>query len=134
VKAKEHATHQRAQETKQLLDDLHTVRYNIRSFKEQAAQQTANPKLQLRMDLQINLQRRKEEFILGRLKNLDYTEKKGRPKKELADTYKANRVKFTAHLQKENMDYVQQLKENGTIPNISAFLDELIAQHQKNNG
>jgi len=59
------------------------------------------------------------------------TEKRGRPKKEEGTTYKEQRKKFTAHLQLFTIEYLQQLKANGTISNISAFLDELVAEHEK---
>ena len=51
--------------------------------------------------------------------------------KESGTTYKEQRKKFTAHLQLSTLEYLQQLKTNGSISNISAFLDELVAEHQK---
>ena len=61
------------------------------------------------------------------------TEKRDRPRKESSTTYKEQRKKFTAHLQLSTVEYLQQLKNNGSINNISAFLDELVAEHQKKN-
>ena len=71
--------------------------------------------------------------ILSRLKNLGVEEKRGRPKKATGEHYQEQRKKFTAHLQLNTIDYLQQLKTNGKIPNISAFLDELVAAHEKKN-
>lgn len=73
------------------------------------------------------------EKTLSRLKNLGVTEKRGRPKKTTEERYQAKRKKFTAHLQPETVVYLQSLKANGSIPNISAFLDELVTEHQKKN-
>ena len=133
LQSKEQANQQREKVIRKQLDDLQSVRFNIKQFKQQLAQATL-PKQQKQLEFRLQQQRKIEEVILGRLKKLNYTEKRGRPKKEVVDTYKANRVKFTAHLQKDHMIYVKQLQANGQIQNISAFLDELIADHQKNNG
>lgn len=71
--------------------------------------------------------------ILSRLKNLGVQEKRGRPKKAEGEHYQAQRKKFTAHLQPETVVYLQALKTAGSVANISAFLDELVADHQKKN-
>lgn len=71
--------------------------------------------------------------ILSRLKSLGVQEKRGRPKKAEGEHYQEQRKKFTAHLQPDSVDYLKALKAAGTISNISAFLDELIAEHQKKN-
>lgn len=71
--------------------------------------------------------------ISNRLKNLGITENRGRPKKAVGEHYQEQRKKFTAHLQPETWTYVQSLKASGSISNISAFLDEVIAEHQKMN-
>lgn len=71
--------------------------------------------------------------ISSRLKNLGLEEKRGRPKKADGERYQEQRKKFTAHLQMDTFDYLQQLKTNGAISNISAFIDELVAEHQKKN-
>lgn len=71
--------------------------------------------------------------ISSRLKNLGIEEKRGRPKKADGERYQEQRKKFTAHLQMDTLDYLQQLKANGAIANISAFVDELVAEHQKKN-
>lgn len=117
----------------QQLQTLTDVKQNLQDFKQQL-QASSNPKLQKQLEVRIRHQEQQMTNILGRLKNAGYTDKRGRPKKEVTDTYKANRIKFTAHLQKEQMDYIKQLQATGQIANVSAFLDELIAQHQKNNG
>lgn len=71
--------------------------------------------------------------LLSRLKNLGVVEKRGRPKKAEGERYQEQRKKFTAHLQPETVAYLQQLKADGSISNISAFIDELVAGHQKKN-
>lgn len=71
--------------------------------------------------------------IQNELQKKGVTEKRGRPKKEEGTTYKEQRKKFTAHLQLTTIDYLQQLKANCTISNISAFLDELVTEHEKKN-
>ena len=71
--------------------------------------------------------------ILSRLKNLGVQEKRGRPKKAEGEHYQSQRKKFTAHLQPETVAYLQELKTAGSVANISAFLDELVAEHQKKN-
>ena len=71
--------------------------------------------------------------ISSRLKNLGVVEKRGRPKKADGERYQEQRKKFTAHLQMDTLEYLKQLKTNGFITNISAFLDELVAEHQKKN-
>lgn len=71
--------------------------------------------------------------IQNELQKKGVVEKRGRPKKESGTTYKEQRKKFTAHLQLSTVEYLQQLKGNGSISNISAFLDELVAEHQKKN-
>lgn len=71
--------------------------------------------------------------ISSRLKNLGVVEKRGRPKKADGERYQEQRKKFTAHLQMDTVDYLHQLKANGAIANISAFIDELVAEHQKKN-
>lgn len=71
--------------------------------------------------------------ILNRLKSLGVTEKRGRPKKAEGEHYQEQRKKFTAHLQLDTVAYLQALKAAGTIANISAFLDELVVEHQKMN-
>lgn len=71
--------------------------------------------------------------ISSRLKNLGVEEKRGRPKKADGERYQEQRKKFTAHLQMDIFDYLQQLKSSGAISNISAFIDELVAEHQKKN-
>lgn len=71
--------------------------------------------------------------IQNELQKKGVVEKRGRPKKESGTTYKEQRKKFTAHLQLATVEYLQQLKNNGSINNISAFLDELVAEHQKKN-
>lgn len=71
--------------------------------------------------------------ISSRLKSLGVPEKRGRPKKAEGEHYQEQRKKFTAHLQPDSVAYLQALKAAGTISNISAFLDELIAEHQKKN-
>lgn len=69
--------------------------------------------------------------ISSRLKNLGVEEKRGRPKKADGERYQEQRKKFTAHLLPETVDYLQQLKSTSAISNISAFLEELIAEHRK---
>ncbi|QSB12305.1 hypothetical protein JTI58_12130 [Lysinibacillus fusiformis] len=127
------AAQKNEQYIQQQLQTLKDVKQNLQDFKQQL-QASSNPKLQKQLEVRIRHQEQQLTAILGRLKNAGYTDKRGRPKKEVTDTYKANRIKFTAHLQKEQMDYVKQLQATGQIANVSAFLDELIAQHQKNNG
>lgn len=77
------------------------------------------------------------ESAIAKLKNQlkirGFTEKRGRPKKEVGSTYKEQRKKFTAHLQLDTYEYLQQLKKQRTINNISAFLDELVTNYQKKN-
>jgi len=71
--------------------------------------------------------------ISSRLKNLGVVEKRGRPKKAEGERYQEQRKKFTAHLQIDKLNYLQELKASGAIPNISAFIDTLVAEHQKKN-
>lgn len=71
--------------------------------------------------------------VSSRLKNLGVEEKRGRPKKADGERYQEQRKKFTAHLQPSTIEYLQQLKANGSINSISEFLDELIESHQKKN-
>lgn len=71
--------------------------------------------------------------IQSELHKKGIVEKRGRPKKAAGTTYKEQRKKFTAHLQLTTIDYLQHLKANGHITNISAFLDELVATHEKKN-
>lgn len=130
---KEQAAQKREQYIHQQLQSLHDVKQNLQDFKQQLAA-TNNPPLQKQLEKRIYFQKQQLTAILGRLKNAGYVEKRGRPKKEITDTYKANRVKFTAHLQQEQMVYVKELQATGQITNVSAFLDELITQHQKKNG
>ncbi|MEK4712064.1 hypothetical protein [Sporosarcina sp. FSL K6-5500] len=130
TQAKEQAIQKNKRYIQQQQQALQDVKLNLQDFRQQLAA-TDKPNLQRQLQARIHFQEQQITTILGRLKNAGYTDKRGRPKKEVADTYKANRVKFTAHLQKEQMDYVQQLKKEGTIPNISAFLDELIEQHRQ---
>lgn len=47
--------------------------------------------------------------------------------------YQEQRKKFTAHLQLRTVEYLQQLKTSGNILNISAFLDDLVSEHEKKN-
>lgn len=133
VSLQEQAKRENLKYIQRQLQTLQDVKLNLHDFRQQLVA-TDKPNLQKQLKARIRFQEQQITNILSRLKNAGHAEKRGRPKKEAADTYKANRVKFTAHLQKEQMDYVQQLKEEGTIPNISTFLDELIEQHQKNNG
>lgn len=117
----------------ELQQSANTIRYNIRSFKEQL-QQTTFPKQRELLLKQIIRQEQALASILGRLKNAGYTEKRGRPKKEPEHSYKGSRIKFTAHLLPEQLHYMKQLQADGHIDNISAFLNTLIAEHQKKNG
>lgn len=71
--------------------------------------------------------------LLSRLKNLGVIEKRGRPKKAEGTHYQEKRKKFTAHLLPQTVEYLQTLKNNGSISNISAFLDDLVTEHQKKN-
>lgn len=71
--------------------------------------------------------------ISRRLKNLGVEEKRGRPKKATGEHYQEQRKKFTAHLQLHTVEYLQQLKTSGNISNISAFLDDLVSEHEKKN-
>ena len=71
--------------------------------------------------------------ISSRLKNLGVEEKRGRPKKATGEHYQEQRKKFTAHLQLHTVEYLQQLKTSGNISNISAFLDDLVSEHEKKN-
>ncbi|MCP1143661.1 hypothetical protein [Lysinibacillus endophyticus] len=71
--------------------------------------------------------------ISSRLKKLGVEEKRGRPKKAEGERYQEQRKKFTAHLHPETVEYLKTLKVDGYISNISAFLDELVADHQKKN-
>ncbi|WP_342533892.1 hypothetical protein MHB40_03175 [Lysinibacillus sp. FSL K6-0057] len=130
---KEQANQKNEQYIQQQLQSLHDVKQNLLDFKQQLAA-TNNSALHKQLEKRIHFQEQQMTNILGRLKNAGYVEKRGRPKKEVADTYKANHIKFTAHLQKEQLDYVKQLQSTGQITNVSAFLDELITQHQKKNG
>ncbi|MDM5246431.1 hypothetical protein [Lysinibacillus sp. G4S2] len=130
---KEQAAQKNEQYIQQQLQFLHDMKQKLQDFKQQFAA-TVNPTRHKQLEKRIHFQEQQITTILGRLKNAGYVEKRGRPKKEVSDTYKANRVKFTAHLQKNHMVYVKQLQADGQIQHISAFLDELIAAHQKNNG
>lgn len=71
--------------------------------------------------------------LSSRLKNLGVTEKRGRPKKAVHERYQEQRKKFTAHLKPETWTYMQSLKDAGSISNISAFIDDIVAAHQKKN-
>ena len=80
--AKEQAKMKRTNEIKSLLEDLQTVRYNIKQFKHELTKNPP-PKKQSKLNFQIEIQRRKESAILSRLKNRGYQDKRGRPKKKL---------------------------------------------------
>lgn len=130
---KEQAAQKNEQYIQQQLQSLQDVKLNLQDFKQQLLE-TNKPSLRKQLEKRIQFQQQQMTTILGRLKIAGYVDKRGRPKKEVSDTYKANRVKFTAHLRKEQMEYAKQLQADGQIANVSAFLDDLIAQHKKNNG
>lgn len=101
--------------------------------KELLGQLTQAQTLQEKQLYTARLQRAERSIssISSRLKNLGVIEKRGRPKKAEGTHYQEKRKKFTAHLLPQTVEYLQTLKNNGSISNISAFLDELVTEHQK---
>lgn len=129
---KERLEKQQQQVIKHLQQNLITKKQELLDYKHALAnaQTEAEQKtFQFRMDYT----QRVILKIQQELQKKGVTEKRGRPKKEAGTTYKAQRKKFTAHLQLATIDYLQLLKANGTISNVSAFLDELVAAHKKRN-
>lgn len=112
-------------EIKRLMEQVDSVKSQSKNYK--AALMKEESELERKkLNHRIILLDQRRQGLMERLKQLGYEDKRGRPKKIATDTYKGQRIKFTAHLLPENMEYLKHLKENGRIDNISAFLDELI--------
>ncbi|RKQ12139.1 hypothetical protein [Ureibacillus endophyticus] len=114
----------------QLTQSLQQKKTEQKQLQEQLTQAQNIQEIQL-YTARLQRAERSISSISSRLKNLGVTEKRGRPKKEASERYQDQRKKFTAHLQPETVEYLKTLKADGIISNISAFLDDLVAEYQK---
>jgi hypothetical protein len=58
------------------------------------------------------------------------TEKRGRPKKDINLKYKTTHTRIGCYFTKSNANYLKQLKRDGLINDISAFLNDLINEYK----
>jgi hypothetical protein len=76
---------------------------------------------------ELELQVKKKRILLQRLLNLGYNAGKiGRPKKNDSEKYKNTHTRITCYFTKGNSKILKELKDQGDIENISAFLNELL--------
>lgn len=118
------------QEIKRLTEQIGSVTSQLKEYKVALVREGSELERK-RLNHKIILLDQRRQWLKDRLIQLGYKDKRGRPKKITGDTYKGQRIKFTAHLLPENMEYLKQLKEIGTVDNISAYLDELIQLDRK---
>ncbi|WP_105618638.1 hypothetical protein [Vallitalea okinawensis] len=109
--------------------DLRTCKRQTKVLQEQL-QQDLSTIDHLKIDRELKTVLYQVEVLQRKLSELGFKDNRGRPKKMPEDKYAANRTKFTAMLNTDNLDYIKQLKSDGQINNISAFLDELILKHR----
>jgi hypothetical protein len=78
---------------------------------------------QKKLDLQV----KKRVILLGKLSSLGHhADKRGRPKKNESEKYKFKHTRISCYFTKNNIQALKTLKEEGSIENISAFLNELL--------
>lgn len=78
---------------------------------------------QKKLDLQV----KKRLILLSKLSSLGYhADKRGRPKKNDSEKYKFKHTRMSCYFTKNNIQALKTLKEEGSIENISAFLNELL--------
>lgn len=87
----------------------------------------------LKLQGEINVLSMKEDVLQNKLIATGYVDPRGRPAKPNNEKYSATRSKFTAMLNKDNLNYLKHLKSIGDINNISAFLDYLIEGYRNTN-
>ncbi|MFL0167931.1 hypothetical protein [Candidatus Clostridium helianthi] len=81
---------------------------------------------QRKLDLQV----KKRKILLQTLSSLGYNaDKRGRPKKNDTDKYKNTHTRITCYFTKDNSKILKDLKEQGSIENISSFLNELLRSY-----
>ncbi|KAB7666036.1 hypothetical protein [Bacillus sp. B1-b2] len=117
-------------EIKRVIEQIGSVTAQLKGYRVSLIKEESDLERK-RLNHKIILLNQRRKGLKERLKQLGYEDKRGRPKKIEADTYKGQRIKFTAHLLPKNMEYLKQLKESKKIDNISAFLDELIQSNRK---
>lgn len=115
----------RDQEISRLMEMVVTVKSKSKNYKAALMKEESELERK-RLNHKIILLDQRKQKLMGRLKQLGHEDKRGRPKKVTAETYKGQRIKFTAHLLPENMEYLKQLKGSNKVDNISSYLDELI--------
>ena len=135
----DHREYLRSEQEKQKIRSILQVQEQLQQKKEERKalehQLLHAESDQIKRTYTFRLERNQNAIIklLSRLKNLGVIEKRGRPKKAEGTHYQEKRKKFTAHLLPQTVEYLQTLKTNGSISNISSFLDELVTEHQKKN-
>lgn len=117
-------------EIKQIMEQIDSVKLQLKGYKISLATEKSDLERK-RLNHKIILLDQRRQGLKEQLKRLGYVDKRGRLKKIEADTYKGQRIKFTAHLLPGNIEYLKQLKESKKIDNISAFLDKLIQSNRK---
>lgn len=115
-----------------LQNDLDSCNLEIKRLKKISVDSmSATENLTFQHNLEIEIKKRK--IIKDKLTSFGVLEKRGRPKKADEEKYLNKHSKFTAMLKPENLDYLKALKNNGTIDNISSFLDKLIEEYISRN-
>lgn len=78
----------------------------------------------------LDQQLRKRNLLLQKLLELGYNaDKRGRPKKYDNEKYKSIHTRMACYFTKDNTIFLKDLKEQGKIKNISAFLNELLTSY-----
>lgn len=112
-----------------LLSELYNCKNSIKELRKEDVSFMTRSELhhhQRKLDLQV----KKRKILLQTLSSLGYNaDKRGRPKKNDADKYKNTHTRITCYFTKDNTKILKDLKEQGSIENISSFLNELLQSY-----
>lgn len=113
-----------------LLKELKTVKKCVSEIEMKRKNNTSESVLSS-LDREYEVLSYRVSVIRKKLNNASYVDPRGRPPKLDSEKYTANRSKFTAMLNSDNLAYLKKLKSNDDINNISELLDELIESYIK---
>ncbi|AWI03109.1 hypothetical protein [Clostridium drakei] len=78
----------------------------------------------------LNLQVNKKKILIQKLSILGYNaDRRGRPTKDDSQKYKNTHIRMTCYFTTHNSKILKDLKEQGSIENISSFLNELLESY-----
>lgn len=78
----------------------------------------------------LDLQTRRKKAILEKLLKIGYkADRRGRPTKNERDKYKSVHTRIACYFTEDNAKLLRGLKEQGSIKNISDFLNELLESY-----